>query len=107
LVESNKLVKRLKVNIVSGTGSNGRTKTVKEITAASAANLHFEEENGTKHNVADYFSAGSRKIHHPYLPCISTAGKTTEYYPLEVCHVVPKQPVKGNAYKNTPYKAPL
>ncbi|CBY38393.1 unnamed protein product [Oikopleura dioica] len=94
MVESNKFVKKLKIRIVSQSNSNGREKTIKELTENPASNTHFEDESGKKTNVADYFSQHQR-LNYPHLPCISTRGKNVEYFPLEVCHVLPKQPVKG------------
>ena len=96
LVESNKLVKKLKVNIVSKTGSNGRTEVIKELTASSAADLCFQDPSGRKMNVADYFIRKGERLEFPQLPCVSTGKKDhPEYYPMECCHIVARQPVKG------------
>lgn len=105
-------VKGLKVKLDTGnTSSNGKEKVIKDISAESASNLTFTLPDGDVINVADHFAtANRRKLTYPYLPCVLTRkykkeDPTTgdkieffEYFPIEMCFVVDKQPVKGKKF---------
>lgn len=97
-------LKGLKVRLHTiNTKSHGQVKVIRGITEGSAELETFTRDDGKKTNVADYFYERNRqRLYHPRIPCI-TAGvrkftngrECEERFPLEMCEILPKQPVKG------------
>ncbi|CAG5085393.1 Oidioi.mRNA.OKI2018_I69.PAR.g10882.t1.cds [Oikopleura dioica] len=92
-------LKGLLINIKSPAGM--RTRKVMDISRENAVMLRFKvrHDDGSEYsqNVADYYRNKYGPLRFPKLPCINTAGKNArpEYYPIEFCHIMGRQPVKG------------
>ena len=100
------------MNIHYQPGQAAKTRKIKDVSEAGAANMRFECD-GRQFNVADYFAV-QKQIHlkHPggklftvfrflyrfvvSAMCINTKSRQNpEWYPIELCHVVANQPYKG------------
>lgn len=99
-----KFCKGLQVNIERTSDQHhiAKTRKINDISAEAAADLRFKVENSdgglTSQNVADYYRRQHQTLRFPHLPCINARGRNAsrkEFYPLEFCRLVARQPVKG------------
>ncbi|GLD92496.1 hypothetical protein PINS_up001054 [Pythium insidiosum] len=69
-----------------------RSYRVNGLSPKSAEETIFEDENGKRFSVAQYFAANYRRLRYPGLPClhVGAVNKKT-YLPIEVCRIIPGQ----------------
>lgn len=62
-----------------------------------AFNTFFEDPNGNRFSVADYFASHyNKQLRHPRLPLIEVRrGDRTTHFPIEVCEIIPYQRYLG------------
>ncbi|CAG8504291.1 1973_t:CDS:10 [Acaulospora morrowiae] len=78
------------------TDYNMRKYTIESISMESSNDLKFENEEGKKLSVSDYFRASGTPLSHPKLPCVvvvkkSKGARRVLYFPIEVCKIIPGQ----------------
>ncbi|TMW58188.1 hypothetical protein Poli38472_011776 [Pythium oligandrum] len=87
----NKAIRGVKVETTHRPGVR-RTYRVNGLSPKSAAETFFEDDNGRRQSVAQYFAQHYRALRYPQLPClhVGAVNKKT-YFPMEICKTVAGQ----------------